>query len=153
VTSRQNDECRAIKFMSAFQRVAILSVCVVAMSSCAGDEIEKERLTSPDGKVDAIVTESDCGAPCSFVYEVSLAPTRSHSGKRVAYLDAATHGKGEWGVTLRWLDSTTLSVEYVKADSANLEKETLTVAGDTINTVLQKQLVNPDQPASAPPAR
>lgn len=35
---------------------------------------EAARKTSPDGSVDAVLQSSDCGAPCSLEYSVSIVP-------------------------------------------------------------------------------
>src|SRR5450432_1583374 len=127
-----------------------LTFCVallfVAMAGCSSSD-EVQRSTSPDGQVDAIVTESDCGAPYSFVYEISLVPTGKRSDQRVAILDASTRNAHAWGVNVKWLYSMTLSAEYLKADSAKLERQTVVVAGHQIKILLLSGVTDPKAPA------
>ena len=108
---------------------------------------EVTRVTSPDGKVDAFVSETDCGATCSFLYEIWLAPKGSRDGERVATLDGATRSEQAWGVNLKWLDANTLSVEYLKADEVTLEKPTLKIAADNIKTSLHGGVTDSRAPA------
>jgi|HubBroStandDraft_1064217.scaffolds.fasta_scaffold21221_2 hypothetical protein len=105
------------------------------------------RITSPDGKVDAIAFETDCGAVCSFGYEIWLAPKGSHRGEQVAWLDAAIRNEQACGVNLKWLDADKLSVEYLRANDSNLLKQTVDVAGHSVRVSLQGGIKDPQAPA------
>lgn len=48
---------------------AVLLAFGLLLCGCMSSE-EVVRVTSPDGRVDAILVETNCGAPCSFGYEV-----------------------------------------------------------------------------------
>jgi hypothetical protein len=69
--------------------IAILSfvigaVCAAALPKLTGsvadklilpeDHRETARITSPDGTVDAVTELTECGAPCSSIYSVSIVP-------------------------------------------------------------------------------
>jgi hypothetical protein len=117
-----------------------LAVFAFALLTCAcSSHDEVLRITSPDGKVDAIVFEDNCGAPCSFMYEVRLARKGSNHGDTVAWLDAATRNNSAGGLNLKWSDSQNLSVEYLQARQADVQKSTVNLAGDTIRVGLQCQ--------------
>jgi len=116
--------------------VLILS-CVPLMCGCASSTTEVRRVTSPDGRVDAILLESDCGAPCDPLYGVNLAPKGIDGGEKVAWLDAALVNKQTWGANLKWLGSDRLSIEYLRADHTKLLKQRVDIAGDSITVSLR----------------
>lgn len=116
------------------------------MWGCTSSD-EVLRITSPDGRVDAIVFETNCGAPCSFVYEIWSAPKGGRNGVRVAYVDAAVRNEKAWGVNLKWLGSDRLAVEYLRADSSQLEKPSIEVAGDRVEISLRDGVQDPRAPA------
>ncbi len=62
-----------------------------------------ERATSPDGRREARVQFSDCGAACSFQRQVVV-----DAGAGAACTVFQVHG--EWPVTIRWLDARTLLI-------------------------------------------
>lgn len=137
-----------ISLNSAVRYMAVIATLVIGvlMCSCSWHD-EVLRVTSPDGKVDALLFEDGCGAPCSFVYEVRLARKGSRFGQSVAWLDAATRNDNAWGVNLKWSDSQNLSVEYLKAAKADLQKQTVDVAGDRIKIGLHPGVLDPQAPA------
>lgn len=128
--------------------IAGLALCfgLLIMTGCFSRD-EVQRSTSPDGNVDAILSESNCGAPCSFTYEIRLAPKGARSGERVAILDAATRSAVAWGVNVKWLDSTSLSIEYLRAESSTLEKQTVEIAGRDVKILLRSGVNDPKAPA------
>jgi hypothetical protein len=132
----------------ALRQAAVLVIVTLGflMSACSSRD-EVLRVTSPDGKVDAILFEEDCGAPCSFLYEVRLARKGSRSGERVTLLDAATRNDNAWGVNLRWLDADNLSVEYFRANHTDLQQKTVDIAGDRIRVSLHAGVYDPQAPS------
>jgi len=105
------------------------------------------RVTSPDGKIDAIVFETDCGATCSFGYEIRLAPRGSRNGDEVATLEGAIRSEQAWGVNLRWLDAERLSVEYLRAEHSRLLKQGVDVGGHRVSVSLREGVNDPRAPA------
>jgi hypothetical protein len=129
-------------------RYAAALVLVLGLSMCgctSSDEVL--RITSPDGRVDAIVFETNCGAPCSFVYEIWLAPRGARHGVEVAFVDAAVRNEKAWGVNLKWLGTDRLAVEYFRADHSQLMKPSIEVAGDRIEVFLHDGVQDPRAPA------
>jgi hypothetical protein len=116
------------------------------MCACSSQD-EVLRITSPDGKVDAILFEDNCGTPCSFVYEVRIARNGSKLGDTVASLEAATRNNTAWGVNLKWSDSQNLSVEYFQSRRAELKKSTVNLAGDTIQVGLHAGVYDSQAPS------
>jgi hypothetical protein len=116
------------------------------MSGCLSRD-EVLRVTSPDGRVDAIAFETDCGATCSFGYEIRVAPRGSRKGEEVASLDGATRNGQAWGVNLKWSDVDKLSIEYLRADHSALLKQAVDVAGRSVRVSLQGGVEDPQAPA------
>jgi hypothetical protein len=74
---------------------------------------EVARVTSPDGRVDAVAERVDCGAPCSSGYIVSVVP-RGVAGpsaptQRIFWADDIVNPQ------VRWNESHLLDIAYDKA--------------------------------------
>lgn len=91
--------------------------------------------------------ETNCGAPCSFGYEVRLVATGGRSGEKVADFDGATRNDSAWGVNPKWLGPNTLSVEYLQARNARLLKPTLEIASREVTVALHGGVNDPLAPA------
>ena len=61
---------------------------------------EVARVTSPDGLVDAVSVESDCGPLCSFEYHVSLVPkgvaAQGKAADEVFYAEYPVNPRVQW---------------------------------------------------------
>jgi hypothetical protein len=127
---------------SRWQVAAVLVVLAVAsfLAGCSDRGRTRDLVsdtTSPDGRVDAVLYETDCGPLCSFGFEVWLAPQGSSSGDNVAFLYSAFQNEHDPGVVLEWVDATHLSINYLKAEQATLLKPHLIVAGHGVNVSLR----------------
>jgi hypothetical protein len=116
------------------------------MCGCSSRD-EVSRVTSPDGRVDALVFETNCGVPCSFGYEVELGAKGSRRGEQVVSLDGAIRNGQAWGINLKWLGPDKLSVEYLRAEDARLLKPTVAVADRDITVSLLSGVSDPSAPA------
>lgn len=74
---------------------------------------EVQRLTSPDGTVDAVVDDLSCGAPCGFAYALSIvrkgAPAAKDSLRQVFLADDVVN------LQVRWREPHLLDVAYDRA--------------------------------------
>lgn len=109
----------------------------VVTFGCSESHDEVRRVTSPDGRIDAIVFETNCGAPCEFGYEVRLGPKDCPEGEEVAYLYGASRSEYSSGVNLKWANANALSIEYLSATRAKLEKHSIKIAGEKVQISLQ----------------
>lgn len=79
---------------------------------CADEETA--RVTSPDGQVDALVVQRDCGATTAYVYAVVLVP------KGITDPDWNLHSfladKVDQDIQVRWLSDRELRIEYAHAN-------------------------------------
>lgn len=75
--------------------------------------IEVARVTSPDGRVDAVAERVDCGAPCSSGYSVSVVPRGaafpSEPAQRIFLADGIVNPQ------LKWDEPHLLDIAYDKA--------------------------------------
>ena len=116
------------------------------MCGCVSRD-EVSRVTSPDGRVDAILFETDCGATCSFGYEIRLAPKGTRNGEEVATLDGAVRSEQAWGVNLKWLNADNLSVEYLRANHSTLLEQAVDIAGHTVKVSMHSGVNDLQAPA------
>ena len=78
------------------------------------EKTEIVRIPSPDGKVTAILYETNGGATTSFGYRVYLEGSEiSGSPTMVAHTyGAIRNNRGAYGVTPRWVSNDELHIEY-----------------------------------------
>jgi hypothetical protein len=112
------------------------------MGGCSSRD-EVLRVASPDGTEDAVVYETNCGAVCSFGYDIWLKPKGSDNGEEVAYFDGATRNQQAWGVNPKWIDADHLVIEYLRADDARQLKETVDVAAHRVTISLHAGVSDP----------
>lgn len=105
------------------------------------------RVTSPDGRLDALVFESDCGAICDVVDEVWVVPTGSRHGKEVAWFDDAVRSERAWGVNVKWDSAHRLVIEYLSAGQAKLLMRKAVIAGQDVRVSLRDGVSDPLAPA------
>ena len=128
-----------------FRAVLIFGFALLMCGCSSRDEVL--RVPSPDGRVDALIFETNCGTPCSFAYQVQLVAKGSHRGERVALLEGAIRNESAWGVNAKWLASDKLSLEYLRAQDARLLKRTVVVAGHDVTVSLRVGVTDPVAPA------
>jgi hypothetical protein len=104
------------------------------------------RVPSPDGTLEAILTETNGGATTSFGYDVSITANGSSEAKSVATLYGATRSKTAYGVDIRWLDERTLTILYLDAKSVQHVMTQIRVARHVVDIVLQSGIDNPSAP-------
>ena len=117
---------------------ALLLGLNLASAGCIGRD-EVARATSPSGKVDAVLVETNGGATTSFGYEIYVVPARGSTWlhKRVAFLYAAARNEQAYGVNLRWARPSDLAIEYLEARQENLALPNIDVAGEQVRVSLR----------------
>jgi hypothetical protein len=117
--------------------------------------VEIARAVSPDGRVDAVVIETNGGATTSYAYDVCIAPHGEHCDRSdsVANLYASRHGNDDYGVDTRWQGNSLLRVEFGSADYSRLLEPGVRVAGREVRVELQSGVWDPRMMSSAAPRR
>ena len=125
----------------------------MALAACGapprGADVEVVRTASPDGTVDAVLTQYNPGATASFVYRIHVVAHGDtwDDSPVAAELYGATRNAGAYGVDLKWRDAGTLEARYLQARSVEQPRRTLEVNGHAIAVVLREGVENPDAPA------
>jgi hypothetical protein len=127
----------------------LLGLNLTASTGCFTTSFDEvARSTSPSGKLDAVLVETNGGATTSFGYLVYVVPAREsteqHQG--VAYLYGASRSEQAYGVNLRWAGSSDLTVEYLAAREADLRVSNISVAGQQIRVSLKSGVSDPTAP-------
>ena len=122
-------------------------VVVLATVSCglvSRDEVA--RLPSPDGRVEAVLIETNGGATTSFGYEVRVLEKNGDGGFEVATLYGALRSENAYGVNLKWGSNTELLIEYLRAKDARLKISTVRSAGRDIRVSLHSGITDSNAP-------
>ncbi len=131
--------------------LALLTSCAlvpVALFSIFGQS-EVVRVPSPNGRVDAVLVETNGGATTSFGYRVILTRHDWHwrTGRETASLYGAVRSENAYGANLEWQDENSLSVLYLRARRATEREHPTTIAGRTVTTTLRAGVSDPTAPS------
>lgn len=127
---------------SALMLAALCIGCKPRVSS-----YEVGRTTSPNGSLEAILTETNAGGTTSFGYEVSIGTKGANNAQRVASLYGAVRNAQAYGVNLSWIDNHTLRVQYLRAKAVQNVINTVNVNGQQVEVALQSGIEDPGAPS------
>ena len=126
------------------KKVALAGGCSAVLLSvfCVGckqraSSYEVARIASPNGNLEAVLTETNGGATTSFGYEVSVGPKGAKKDERVASLYGAVRNAQAYGVNLSWADDHVLRVQYLQAKAVQNVRKTVDVNGQEVLVDLQ----------------
>ncbi len=130
--------------------IGITSSCFSIVGDASFDEVT--RKTSPDGRVDAILVETNGGATTSFGYLVFVVPNGVKLTKRddkyiVASLYGAARNEQAYGANLSWPSKDRLRIEYLSTRSADLLEPRINFSGYDVGV----ELIGGVEDRSAPP--
>ena len=120
----------------------------ILLTSCglvSRDEVA--RVSSPDGRVDAVLVETNGGATTSFGYEIHIVEKGKSYGQAATTLYGALRNENAYGANLRWLTDSDLMVEYQRARAQVIEKTFVRVVGRDIRIVLRPGVSDSNAPA------
>jgi hypothetical protein len=126
----------------------VVTIALVLVTGCglvARDEVA--RLPSLDGRVDAVLVETNGGATTSFGYEIHLVEKGRPADRQVAWLYDAGRSKSASGANLRWINDQELVVEYLDARESTVTRSSVRVAGRAITVFLRRGVSDPTAPA------
>lgn len=112
-----------------------------------GEEVA--RVPSPNGRMEAIVTESNGGATTSFSYNVYVASAgspRPQWGGPVVKLYGAFRNEGSYGVNLKWSGDGKLTVECLEARGIKMKSPVSRVGDQTVLTNVQTGVLDTHAP-------
>jgi len=109
---------------------------------------EVARVASPDGKLEAVLVETNGGATTSFGYGVHVV---ERAGKpddsAAAFLYGAVRSESAYGANLRWEKSDRVTVEFLNAKSSKLEVPSVSVGGRMVSIAIRPGVADPTAPA------
>jgi hypothetical protein len=111
---------------------------------------EVARMTSPSGKLDAVLFESNGGATTSFAYQVYIVRKSERVAKSalaVALVYAAIRSPCAYGVNLRWRGERRLDVEYLSARFENTTSPVRLGGSEPIQIELRSGIVDASAPS------
>jgi hypothetical protein len=123
----------------------MLTVLIVGCKE-SPSSYEVAHVASPNGKLEAILTETNGGATTSFGYDVSIGVKGSKSLRRVVSLYGALRNEQAYGVNLSWPSDGVLRVSYLRAKAVQNVSKNVDVAGQPVEIELQSGV----EDASAP---
>ena len=108
---------------------------------------EVAHVVSPNGSLEAVLTETNGGATTSFGYEVTLGPRGANNTQRVASLYGAIRNPQAYGVNLVWTNNHVLRIQYLRAKAVPHAVNTISVNGRQIEVELQSGVEDPTAPS------
>ena len=121
-----------------------MSGCHVGVPDASVNEVA--RVISPDGQVDAMLTESNGGATTSFGYVVALASRDGSQRHQVADLHGATRSSQAYGVNLRWASADRLDIDFFSSKTPPTLYSPVTVGGRRITVTLHNGVIDTEAP-------
>lgn len=99
--------------------VPVIGLLILFLGSNSS-AVEIARIPSPDGRLEAVLTETKAGAAASFGYRIEVVRMGAPGSRRteIAYLYAATRSDCAHGVNLRSRSPERLVAEYREARHA-----------------------------------
>jgi hypothetical protein len=136
--SRRVSSPLKLTILSLFAAVLLALVLRVDHQKQTRDEVARVEL--PDGSASALVYELTGDAKSPFDYEVDVAA----DGKTqvAAYIAGAKRNDRAYGVDLRWLSNSDLSVEYLTAQNASAPVSQIVVGGSAVRVSLHPGVRN-----------
>jgi len=127
--------------------VTVMSVALAAACFSTSED-EVARVTSPSGRLDAVLVEINGGATTSFGYYAYIVPhgKKYQRGPRVADLYAAGRSRQASGANLRWEGPSQLVIEYLTAQQEKLNRPLAVVGQDTIIVSLRSGVLDTTAP-------
>jgi hypothetical protein len=123
------------------------NVLVFSMLMGEPSKDEVSRVVSPNGKVDAVMCETNGGATTSFGYDIYVVEHgKQPFGTAAISLYGAVRSKSAYGANLEWISPDSVAVEYLASKSLNIKKPTQIVGNQTIHFVIQKGIIDNNAP-------
>lgn len=130
--------------------VAAVLVFAFLREPFEGPLAEVTRVSSPSGRIDAVLVERNGGATTSFGYGLYVVP----QGKAVSPKDVcnasfygAVRSASAYGVDVRWEGDQGLICQYLEAKSVDLATQVVALAGANVVITLRSNVSNGAAPA------
>jgi hypothetical protein len=120
---------------NAMKWVLMLTVLAVGCKK-QPSSYEVARVASPNGSLEAVLTETNGGATTSFGYEVSVGTKGAKTLTHVASLYGAVRNEQAYGVNLNWTGEHILRVQYLRAKAVQNVSKSVTLGDQQVEIEL-----------------
>ncbi len=104
--------------------------------SPSSDEVA--RVVSPNGKVDAVLLETNGGATTSFGYEVYVLKHGAQpSDTPAVFLYGTIRSQSAYGSNLKWESSSVLSVEFLSTKTIYISRSLVSIGDQSIQITVR----------------
>ncbi len=126
-----------------FLVVALLGACFLT------SEDEVARVTSPSGRLDAVLVETNGGATTAFGYYAYLVPRGKDNRRGILVADLYDAGRSNQaaGANLRWGAPSQLLIEYLTAKQERLTRPSVELGADTVTVSLRSGVLDTTAPS------
>lgn len=131
---------------NAMKWVLMLTVLAVGCKK-QPSSYEVVHVASPNGSLEAVLTETNGGATTSFGYEVSVGTKGAKTLTHVASLYGALRNEQAYGVNLSWTGEHVLRVQYLRAKAVQTFSKSVTVGDEQVEIELQSGVEDPAAPS------
>lgn len=109
---------------------------------------EVARVVSPNGKIDAVLFETNGGATTSFGYDIYVVKHGAKpSGSPAIALYGAVRSQSAYGANLKWVSSNSVAVEFLSAKSTEIKKTTLSIGDQIVQLAVHEGVEDHSAPA------
>jgi hypothetical protein len=126
--------------------VLILTVLTVGCNE-QSSSYEVAHVTSPNGSMEAVLTETNGGGTTSFGYKVSVGEKGAKRFTDVASLYGALRNEQAYGVNLSWTGEYVLNVQYFRAKAVRNVSKSVTIGAHQIKIHLESGVNDPTAPS------
>jgi hypothetical protein len=105
------------------------------------------RVVSPDGRLDAVLIETNGGATTSFGYQVDIRPHGSRETHEVARLYGAVRSDQAYGVNLRWTEASNLELDFLKSKLTPEIRSPVRFGGREVTVTVRSGVEDPSAPS------
>jgi len=142
----------AVLVLTVVYAVSPFTVYGWALDCCLGSHRQVDGVASPDGAIEATVTEVNRGVTAGLGYRVDVEERGLrifNRRRRAADLYNALRSDSAYGVNVVWKDARTLSVQYWRAAQATVARTVSLPDGRSVSVVLDSGVVDPHARAGA----
>jgi hypothetical protein len=132
--------------LGSFSACALAILCIGCWQRTASSH-DVARVASPNGTLEAVLTETNGGVTTSFGYEVSVGSKGGRPGDRVATLYGAVRNSQAYGANLNWVDDHVLCIQYLRAKSVHNVVKAVNVNGQHVDVELWSGIEDPKAPS------
>jgi len=130
----------------AFLLLAALQLVVVGCDpGYSNDEVA--RVVSPDGRLDAVLFETNGGATTSFGYHIDISLHGRREAQQVAKLYGAVRNEHAYGLNLRWTGPNNLDIDFLRTKAPPEIKSPVKIGNQDVTVTVHSDVLDSSAPS------